>query len=364
MFSSQGLRLLTEAKVLSPRTDIILKSIVNWYIEKAIPVSSQNLVHDYGLRVSSATVRNEMAFLEQEGYIFRPHTSAGSVPSDKGYRYFVTSLEQTALPISEQRMISHLFHQVEGRMDEWLSLAATILARLSQNTAVITSPKPTDCQFRHVEFISLQDNLVLLVLVLRGARIKQQLLTFDQIISQNELSTIADKLNQTYVGLTASQLEAKALKSNPLEQQLTDNVLKIMKEEDEQEYNQSYLEGLHFLLNQPEFVQSRRILAIMELLEQRAMLRTIIPQETEGRDVRVVIGSENKAEIAQDCSLVIARYGLAHEASGNIVVVGPTRMAYPKVISTVSYLSMVLSSLVAELYGVNIYTNPEDNKAN
>ncbi len=364
MFSSRGHRLLTEAKLLSPRTDIILKSIINWYIEKAIPVSSQNLVHDYGLRVSSATVRNEMAFLEQEGYIFRPHTSAGSIPSDKGYRYYVTSLEQTALPISEQRMISHLFHQVEGRMDEWLSLAATILARLSQNTAVVTSPKTADCQFRHMELISLQDNLVLLVLVLRGARIKQQLLTFSQVISQIELSAMAEKFNQAYDALTASQLEARALKSTPLEQQLTENVVRIMKEEDEQEYNQSYLEGLHFLLNQPEFAQNRRILAIMELLEQRAMLGKILPQETESKDVRVVIGSENKAEVAQDCSLVIARYGLAHEASGNIVVVGPTRMAYPKVISTVSYLSMVLSSLVAELYGVNIYSNLEGNNAN
>jgi heat-inducible transcriptional repressor len=350
--------------LLSPRTDIILKSIINWYIEKAIPVSSQNLVHDYGLRVSSATVRNEMAFLEQEGYIFRPHTSAGSVPSDKGYRYYVTSLEQTSLPISEQRMISHLFHQVEGRMDEWLSLAATILARISQNTAVVTSPKPADCQFRHVELISLQDNLVLLVLVLRGARIKQQVLTFSQAISQMELSAVADKLNPTYAGLTASQLEAKAVKSTLLEQQLTEYLIKIMKEEDEQEYNQSYLEGLHFLLNQPEFTQSRRILAIMELLEQRAMLGTILPQESEDRNIQVVIGSENKAEVAQDCSLVIARYGLVHEASGNIVVVGPTRMAYPKVISTVSYLSMVLSSLVAELYGVSIYSNPPENNAN
>jgi len=249
-------------------------------------------------------------------------------------------------------------------MDEWLSLAATILARISQNTAVVTSPKPADCQFRHVELISLQDNLVLLVLVLRGARIKQQVLTFSQAISQMELSAVADKLNPTYAGLTASQLEAKAVKSTLLEQQLTEYLIKIMKEEDEQEYNQSYLEGLHFLLNQPEFTQSRRILAIMELLEQRAMLGTILPQESEDRNIQVVIGSENKAEVAQDCSLVIARYGLVHEASGNIVVVGPTRMAYPKVISTVSYLSMVLSSLVAELYGVSIYSNPPENNAN
>ena len=184
-----------EAKLLSPRTETILKSIVNWYIDHAVPVSSQNLVHDYDLGISSATVRNEMAFLEQEGYIIRPHTSAGSIPLDKGYRFYVASLEETSLPVSEQRMISHLFHQVEGRLDEWLSLAATVISRLSQNTAVITVPSTSDCQLRHIELVSIQDSLVLLVLVLRGARIKQQLLTLENPISQADLTAISAKMN-------------------------------------------------------------------------------------------------------------------------------------------------------------------------
>ena len=170
--------------MLTPRTEAILKSIIDWYIEHAVPVSSQNLVKDYGLGVSSATVRNEMAVLEQEGYIIRPHTSAGSIPSDKGYRFYVTTLDQISLPVSEQRMINHLFHQVEGKLDEWLSLAASIISRLSQNTAVITVPSPADCQFRHMELVSIQDNLVLLVLVLRGARIKQEIFSTEVPVSQ------------------------------------------------------------------------------------------------------------------------------------------------------------------------------------
>lgn len=341
--------------MLAPRTELILKSIVNWYIERAVPVSSQNLVHDYDLNVSSATVRNEMALLEQEGYIYRPHTSAGSIPSDKGYRYYVASLEVTPLPISEQRMINHLFHQVENRMEEWLSLAAAIVARLSKNTAVITVPKPADCQFRHLELISLQDYLGLLVLVLRGARIKQQLLTFEGPLTQDSLTAVANKLSQTYAGLTASQIEQKALKSDPFEASLTDSIIKLMQEEDQQGYNQSYLEGLHFLLNQPEFAHNQRLLSMLELLEHRAMLGSILPSVGDEEEVKVVIGKENKAEVAQNCSLVIGQYGLPDEASGTIVVVGPTRMAYSRVISTVSYLSSVLSRLVGELYGVNTF---------
>jgi len=326
---------------------------VNWYIDHAVPVSSQVLVHDYDLGVSSATVRNEMAYLEQEGYIFKPHTSAGSVPSDKGYRFYVASLEGCSLPVSEQRMINHLFHQVEGRMDEWLSLAAAVVSRLSQNTTVITVPKPADCQFRHMELVSIQDSLVLLVLVLRGARIKQQLFNSERPISQDDLTAISARLNKALVGLTVSQIKAKNLELSETEQQMVDNLIGMMQEEDDQGYNQSYLEGLHFMMNQPEFVRNQRILAIMELLEHRAMLNTILPATQDNEQVRVVIGSENKAEVAQDCSLVISRYGLPAEASGTIVVVGPTRMAYPRVISAVSYLSVLLSSLVAELYGVN-----------
>lgn len=350
--------------MLTPRTEIILKSIINWYIDHAIPVSSQNLVHDYDLRVSSATVRNEMAYLEQEGYIIRPHTSAGSIPSDKGYRFYVSSLTETMLPVSEQRMINHLFHQVEGKIEEWLSLAAAIISQLSQNTAVITLPKPAGCQYRHLELVSIQDLVVLVVLVLRGARIKQMVLTLDNPISQTELSAISARLNQAFEGLTGEQIRSKSLNISPLEQRITESLITIMKLEDEQVYNQSYLEGLHFLLSQPEFSRNQKIIAIMELLEHRAMLGNILPPETDVRKVQVVIGSENKAEVAQDCSLVISHYGPPNEASGIIVVVGPTRMAYPKVISSVSYLSALLSRLMGELYGVSLASQINQHSTN
>jgi heat-inducible transcriptional repressor len=350
--------------VITPRSEIVLKSIINWYIEHAVPVSSQNLVHDFDLGVSSATVRNEMAYLEENGYIFRPHTSAGSVPSDKGYRFYVGSLEEASLPLSEQRMINHLFHQVEGKMDEWLSLAAAVISRISQNTAVITVPKTADCQFRHLELVSIQDTLVLLVLVLRGARIKQQLLTFENPISQSELGAISAKMNSAFEGLTSIQIRHKSVEATPLEKQIIDNLLDIFKAEDEQEYNQSYIEGLHFMLNQPEFSHSQKVLTIMELLEHRNMLGSILPQGMDDAKIKVIIGSENKAEVAQECSLVISRYGLPEEASGMIVVVGPTRMAYPRVISAVNYLSVLLSGMVAELYGINAFSKLKQNNTN
>jgi heat-inducible transcriptional repressor len=340
--------------MLSPRTETILKSIVGQYITKATPVPSQSIINDYELGVSTATIRNEMAYLEREGYINRPHPSAGSIPSDKGYRYYVESLTDIKLPLAEQCLIGHLFHQVERELGEWLSLAATLIAQLAQNMAIVTMPKPVGCQFKHLELVALQDSLALVVLVLRGARIKQQLVTFDQIISQPELTVITYKLNAAYSDLTSTQILAKNIDLSPTEQQLTDCLIKIMQAEDEQEYEEPYLNGWHLMLNQPEFIRSCRMLALMELVEHRNLLSTIVPHQLPSRGVQVIIGKENKAEAIQDFSVVISQYGLPQEAIGTIGVIGPTRMPYARAISTISYLSSVLSKLVAELYAREI----------
>ncbi len=337
--------------MLTPRAETILNSIVRQYIAKAIPVPSQSVCNDYELGVSPATIRHEMALLEHEGYTIRPHPSAGSVPSDKGYRYYVEALTEVILPLAEQRLISHLFHQVKREQEEWLSLAATVMAQLAQNVAVVTRPKPVDCQFKHLELVALQDSQVLLVLILRGARVKQQLVTFDPAISQPGLMAMANKLNEAYSGLTSSQILAKDIELSPAEQQLTDCLVKILRSEDAPEYEEPYLDGWHFTLHQPEFAYTSRMQNLMELAEHRSLLRTIFPQELGIHEVRVVIGKENRAEAIHNCSVVISRYGLPEEAAGIIGVVGPTRMPYAHTISMVSYLSLVLSKMVAELYG-------------
>ncbi|GAI43345.1 unnamed protein product, partial [marine sediment metagenome] len=240
------------------------------------------------------TIRNEMAHLEEKGYITRSHPSAGGIPSDKGYRYYVETLRDIQLPLAEQRLINHLFHQVEKELEKWLNLAATLIAQLVQDVAVVTMPKPVACQFKYLELVALHDSLALLVLVLRGAKAKQQLITFAQVISQSELTAIANKLNSTYSDLTSSQILAKGTGLSPTEQQITDCLLKVMKTEDEQEYAEPYLDGLHFILNQPEFAHSHRVLTLMELVEHRNLLRSIIPLGLTSQGVQVIIGKRGK----------------------------------------------------------------------
>jgi len=340
--------------MLAPRTETILKSIVGQYIVKAVPVPSQSIVDDYGLSVSPATIRNEMVHLEQEGYIIRPHTSAGSIPSDKGYRYYVESLTNIKLPLDQQRLISHLFHQVETRVEEWLRLTARLLAYSAGNVAIVAVPKPADCKLKHLQLVILRDTTVLIVLVLHGAKVRQQLIEFDRVISQEEIETVNNKLNAAYSNLTSTQILAKDLLLSLIEQQLTDCVVKIMQAEDEEEYEGPYLDGLHFMFNQPEFAQTRQVLDLVELTEQRSLLRIILPEGLVSQGVRVIIGKENKEEVIHSCSVVISQYGFPDEAVGSIGIIGPTRMPYARSIAVVDYLSSLLSQLVAKLYGKEV----------
>jgi len=345
--------------MLSDRAEAILKTIVGQYITKAKPVASQSLINDYEMRVSSATVRNDMAQLEEQGYITRCHPSAGAVPSDKGYRYYVESLRDTKLPSTEQRLIHHLFHQVEREMEEWLKLTANLTARLAQNMAIVTTPKSARCRFKRVELISLQDKMALFILILEGAKIKQQLITFEEAVYQPGLTMIANRLNDTCSGLTGDDIapatdktdKDKEAKPSPAQRQVTECLTKTMHTEDEQENEEIFFNGLHFMLNQPEFAGTQQVLPLMEMVDHHNLLNIISPQGLSSYEVRVVIGKENKAEAIQDYSIVISRYGIPDQAAGTIGIIGPTRMPYARTISSISYLSSLLSGLVTELYG-------------
>jgi heat-inducible transcriptional repressor len=347
--------------MLSQRSATILKSIVERYIDQAVPVPSQSIIHSYGLEVSSATIRNEMMQLEREGYIIRPHTSAGSIPSDKGYRYYVETLNDIRLPANQQRMISHLFHQVETRLEEWVRLTATILSHLAQNMAVVATAKSRRSVFKHLELVSIQERTALMVLVLHGARVRQQLLTFNQDITQEELSLASIKLNSNFADLTSLQIDAKKISLSDTEKQAVDTVLAIMKAEDTVTYEETYMEGLQFIFNQPEFASAHQVLTLVDLLEQKNLMRLISPRELDRPGVHVIIGQENEAQSIHNLSVILSQYGLPGEAVGCIAVIGPTRMPYVRSIASVGYLSDVLSRLSARLYGKDTYSEIKQN---
>jgi len=337
--------------MLTRRRDRILSIIIGEYISKGVPVSS-DVVAKKGLGVSSATIRNEMIELEEEGYLVQPHTSAGRVPTDKGYRHYIESLMSYArLSRDEQFLIRHQFHQVERAVEEWTRLAAAILSGIVHNVALVTLPKPVEARLKHLELVSLQELLVLLVLVLKEAKLRQQMLTLEENISQEELSASARKLTSAYGGLTASEIADKDLKLSPVEEQVMKIVSGLMRDEEVEEYEEPYIDGLRHMLRQPEFASSDKIAEIMEMLEQKSLLKSFLPRVLTGEGVRVVIGRENKENVMRDCSMILTKYGIPGEVGGAIGVMGPTRMEYQRAIPTVSFLSTVMSELVSELYG-------------
>lgn len=334
---------------LAGRREAILKIIVRDFIAQAVPVASKAIVDRYGLKASPATIRNDMAYLEQEGYITHPHPSAGCVPTDKAYRYYVASIgEDIGLSPVERYLIYQLYQETKEEMEQWLKLAATWLARFVHNIAVVTYPRAPQCRFKHLDLVALQDFLVLLVLVLSQAKVRQQVLSLHKKVTQEELTKLANKLTFIYAGMTSSEILINKPELPPEEEQVSEYIVKMIATEDNLEYGKLYLEGLRLMLSQPEFANSLRILNILEVLEEENWLRNIFCQELNKGEIKVIIGEENPEPALQDLSLIVSQYGIPDKASGIVGVIGPKRMDYPRAISSLNCLSTLLSNSIAE----------------
>jgi len=335
---------------LSVRKEAILKIIVGEYVASATPVASEGIAYNYPLGISPATIRSEMTQLEKEDYITRPHVSAGGIPSDKGYRYYVEHLiGETELPEAEQNAIRQLFHPIEPELEEWICLTAAVLAQRLKSIALVTSLQAAECRLKHLDLVTLHEFLALLILVLRGAKLKRQLLSLEQGVSQDELTVIANRLNVVYEGLTCSQIEAQKIELAPIEEQITEAIVRIMEAEDRQLYKELYLDGLRHLLSQPEFAKSKgKTLGLVEMLEEKSALIAILSSLRNEAGIQITIGSENKEEALQEYSLILSQYG--GEMRGAIGVIGPKRMPYDRAIATTLYLSSVMTDLVSQIH--------------
>ncbi|GAB4516318.1 MAG: heat-inducible transcriptional repressor HrcA [Anaerolineae bacterium] len=337
---------------LTPRRQAILGLVVRAYIETAQPIGSKALVERFGLKYSPATIRNELAALEELGYLTHPHTSAGRVPTEAGYRYFVEHLlGQVELPLSERLKIQHQFHQAQLDLDQWARLAAAVLAHTARTAALATPPKAPKSQFKHLELISLHDTIVLLVLVLMGGLVKQQMLTLDGPATQSELSRISNELNDRLAGLTSEEIRSRIPLLSDLARQVALLAQDIMRRVDGHETEQIYREGLSHILEDPAFVEGDTALHIVQVLEQRPLLEDVWSQLSDVNAVQVVIGGEGRWDTLRDVSLVLARYGLEGRATGILGVIGPTRMPYARAISAVRYVSSLMSEMLRSWYG-------------
>jgi len=334
---------------LRDRRETVLRVIIEDYITRAAPVASKTIVAKHGLKVSPATIRNDTVCLEREGYVIHPHHSAGSVPTDKAYRYYVALIsEEIGLSSVVEDFIYQLSREAREELEHWLKLAAEFLARFVHNLVVITSPKASYCRLKHLDLVALQDFMTLLIVVLHEAKVRRQVLSFPRKVSQDELTKLANMLSSIYAGKTSSEILAKQEGLSPEERQVSECLAEMIAAEDKLEYGEPYLGGLRLLLSQPEFANSPRILKILEVLEGEDWLRNIFCQEFSKGEVKVVIGEENPEPALQELSLITSQYGVPSKASGIVGVIGPKRMDYAKAIASLNSLSTLLSNSVAE----------------
>ena len=338
--------------MLKLRTGAVLKALVDGYISTATPVASEDIARSSKLRVSAATIRSEMAELEEEGYIVRPHVSAGGIPSDKGYRYYVESLEDTLkLPLGVQRNIRVQFGRAQRDLDAWVQLAATVLSRMVDNMAIVTFPQAVSSRLKYVQLVYLQEFLALLIIVLQEARLRQHLLPLEEPASQDELTGVANKLNDSFAGLTYSEIKEKQTSLTPLEEMVREDTTSILKDVDTEAAREHYVDGLRLLLSHPEFAEARRAKGVVEILEEKVLIKSILSEVPDRGDMGVFIGEENQEEALRPYGVILSRYGIPEEASGTIGVIGPTRMEYASVIGSVRFLSSFMSELVMGVHG-------------
>ncbi|MBN1148314.1 MAG: heat-inducible transcription repressor HrcA [Anaerolineales bacterium] len=335
---------------LNERQKLILALVIRDYIETVQPVGSLRLVEQYHLDVSSATVRNELLALTEKGYLCQPHTSAGRVPTEEGYRYFVRQIMGHAdLPAPVKRTIVHQFYQAGADIERWMRLAASVLAHQSQAASIVTAPHSEQAVFKHMELIGTHGRQVLMVLVLSGGEVVQQMLTLAEPVSQEQLSAVAQSINMLCQGLNNEGITNLPGLSSALEKDIIKLVQDEMHRSSELLTGELYRDGLTLVLAEPEFGEMELARRALRILEERTLLedllnRTVLSSDMGG--VQVLIGGEGTWEELRECSVVLARYGAPGLVTGTLGVLGPMRMPYARTISTVRFVAGLLSDLV------------------
>jgi len=336
---------------LSDRQKMLLTLVIHEYTRTAVPVGSQSLVEHYHLDLSSATVRNELAALTEMGYLRQPHTSAGRSPTEDGYRYFVSQLlQQTDLPAETRRTISHQFYQMRNDSDQWMRLAASVLANQSRAVSLVTAPRPENAVLKHLELISTRGRQILMIMVMAGGEVHQKFFSMNEVYSQEQLSTTAAAITQAAKGLRMEDIVTIRPYLDETSQIILNSIIPELTQTTQPALSEVYMDGMTNVLAEPEFSGSEEARRAFRLLEERSMLDDLLSRSVVGSavgGVHVIIGGEGAWEELRQCSIVLARYGLPGQITGTLGVLGPIRMSYGRSISAVRFLAGLLSELVS-----------------
>lgn len=337
---------------LNERSRKILEAIIEDHIASAEPVGSRTITRRHGLGLSPATVRNVMSDLEEMGYLVAPHTSAGRIPTEKGYRFYIDSLLRIrALTAQQKERIRRYYRRRGLRADELLREAGRVLSNLSHYTGIVMAPPFTSSVFRHIEFVRLSQGRILAIFVAETGLVQNKVIETDEDLSAHDLEQMNNYLNRTFAGLSLSEVKARLVREMTRDKALYDQLLNrsmrlfqaALKEEQGREV---FIEGFSRMLEQPEFSDLERMKRLFKAFEQKSLLVEFLDKCQRSQGVQIFIGSETDYRDIEGCSLITARYGNDGGTIGMLGVIGPTRMAYSQVIPIVDYTAELMSQLL------------------
>jgi len=341
---------------LEKRGREVLSAVVRHYIVSGSPVGSKAIALATSEVLCSATIRSVMAQLEAEGFLEQPHTSAGRIPTNKAYRYYVDRLMQLVrLTPAIEKFIEESLHGDELPCEELMAKASHVLAEVSQNVGLVLGPALEEKLLEHIKFIKLPDRRVLVVIISKPNLIENKVLRFDEDISQEELDRSAAYLNAEFKGwsMRTIRLEIfnKIEEAKVLFDRLLQSVAKLLMEGalGHDELGPLFVEGTSRILEQPEFDDARKIKELLVAFEEKAKLIKILGSclQSSESGVQIVIGEENPANEMRHCALVVAPLVYRSRIVGALGVVGPTRMEYGRAVTTVEYVAHLCNRLLS-----------------
>jgi heat-inducible transcriptional repressor len=327
------------------RKQAILRAVVQEFTTSAVPVGSQALQSRYFVNLSSATIRSELAELADLGYLTQPHTSAGRVPTDSGYRYFVDFLmDLERIPEQVGSFIDNELRQAPADVQGMVEKVAMTVAAVTQNASVASAPQGSQARIKHVDLVSLEPAEVLLIVLLEGNLLRQQVVTVTQEATQAQLTKLTSKLNSSLAGRGSEEVRRHYESASlGLEKELLG--LDLYEKGSE---SLVVHDGVRNLLRQPEFAESSRLHQVLEVLEETRYLTVLLRQLIGDSDLQIVIGSENASSQLQGCAVVLTTYGPSNRLKGVLGVIGPTRMAYSQTVARLQAVARSASDRMAE----------------
>ncbi len=334
------------------RKQDILKAVVREFTVTGTPVASQALVSRHFLNLSSATVRNELSGLVDLGYLIQPHTSAGRVPTDRGYRYFVDFLmEAEPVPPEVEAYIQAEFRSTPPDAQSLVERVAMVAATVTRNASVVTAPQGGLARIKHLDFVSLEPQDVLIVLVAEGNLIRQQVAHVGLDTGQVELTRLSSQLNRELAGWDCDELELRFNRlGEGLEKELLSSLIESLSLFESRGAGMVVHDGVRNLLKQPEFADSSRLHEVLEVLEETRYLVALLQELAANADLQIVIGSENRTEQLRSCAVVLTTWGPSRRVQGVLGVVGPTRLDYGATVGRLQAIARQAGARLAEAY--------------